>query len=55
MTMGDDDPRGEANLDPRGMIARIYVESHLTLLHTKHKSSGPHGFREEDFLRLFLL
>ena len=24
-SMGDDDPRGLANLDPRGMIGRIYV------------------------------
>ena len=31
----DDDPQGGANLDPRGMIGRIYVEYHLTLLHTK--------------------
>ena len=31
----DDDPRGVANLDPRGMTGRIYVEYHLTLLHTK--------------------
>ena len=29
-----DDPRGVANLDPRGIIGRIYVEYHLTLLHT---------------------
>ena len=49
MTMGDDDPRGVANLDPRGMIGRIYVEYHLTLLHTKYSSFGPCGFREEDF------
>ena len=35
MTMGDDDaPPGVANLDPRGMIGRIYVEYHLTLLYT---------------------
>ena len=27
-------PRGVANLDPRGMIGRIYVKYHLTLLHT---------------------
>ena len=33
MTMGDGDPRGMANLDPRGMIGKIYVEYHLTLLH----------------------
>ena len=26
-----------ANLDPRGMIGRIYVEYHLTLLHTKYE------------------
>ena len=38
MTMGDDDPRGVANLDPRGMIGRIYVEYHLILLHTKYTS-----------------
>ena len=30
--MGDDDPRGVANLDPRGMIGRIYVEYHLTFI-----------------------
>ena len=28
MTMGDDDPRGVANLDPRSMIGRIYVGYH---------------------------
>ena len=31
----DDDLRSMANLDPRGIIGRIYVEYHLTLLHTK--------------------
>ena len=45
----DDDPRGVANLDPRGMIGRIYVEYHLTLLHTKYTTFRPCGFREEDF------
>ena len=45
----DDDPRGVVNLDPRGMISRIYVEYHLTLLHTKYTSFRPCGFREEDF------
>ena len=50
MTMGDDDPQGVANLDPRGMIGRIYVEYHLTLLHnTNYTSFRPCGFREEDF------
>ena len=38
-----------ANLDPRGMVGRINVEDHQILLHTKSVSSGPHGFREEDF------
>ena len=32
-----------------GLIGRIYVGDHLTLLHTKYVSCGPHGFRE-DFL-----
>ena len=43
----DDDPRVVANLDPRSMIGRIYVEYHLTLLHTKYTSFGPCGFRED--------
>ena len=41
---------GVASLDHRGLIGRIYVGDHYTLLHTKYISSGPHGFREEDFL-----
>ena len=49
MTMGDDDPRGVASLDHRDMIDRIYVEYHLTLLHTKYTSFRAFGFREEDF------
>ena len=32
------------------LICRIYVRDHCTLLHTKYITSGPHGFREEDFL-----
>ena len=38
-----------ASLEYRGLIGRIYVGDHLTLLHTKYISCGPHGFREEDF------
>ena len=34
----DDDPQGVANLDPRGIIGRIYAEYHLTLLHTKYRT-----------------
>ena len=39
-----------ARMDPRGTVGRIYKEDHYTLLHTKHDSSGPCGFGEEDFL-----
>ena len=52
MILGNNDPRGVANLDPRGMIGRIYVEYHLTLPHTKYTSFRPCGFRE-DFLNVF--
>ena len=41
---------GMANLNPRGLIGRIYVEDHKTLLYTKYISCAPHGFREEEFL-----
>ena len=47
--MGANESWGVANLDPRGMVGRIYVGDHKTLLHIKSVSSGPHGFREEDF------
>ena len=49
-SMGANDPWGVASLGPRGMIGRICVGDHYTLLHTKGVSCGPHGFREEDFL-----
>ena len=48
-------PRGVANLDPRGMIGRIYEGYHLMLLHTKYKGFRPCGFREEDFFIFFPL
>ena len=48
--MGANDPRGVASLNLRGLIGRIYVGDHYTLLPTKYISSGHHGFREEDFL-----
>ena len=53
--MGANEPRGRATLDPRGMVGRIYVGDYLTLLHTKYLSSGPHSFREKDFLVCFPL
>ena len=49
----DDDPRGVANLDPRGLIGRIYVDYHLSLLHTKYTSFRQCGFREERFFKCF--
>ena len=42
-------PLGVASLEPRGLIGRIYVVGHNTLLHTKYISSRPYGFREVDF------
>ena len=55
-SIGDNDLWGVASLGPRGLIGRIYVGDHYTLLHTNYISSGPicvscgpHGFREEDF------
>ena len=51
--MGANGPRGVANLDPRGLIGRIYLGDHQTFLHTKSVSSGTHDFRGEDFLRFF--
>ena len=53
--MGANDPRGGAIFDPRGMIARIYIEDHYTLLHTKYESFGPCGFGEDDFFMFFPL
>ena len=42
-------PWGVANLDPRGIVGRIYVGHHQTLLYTKFISCGPHNFREDFF------
>ena len=54
--MGANDPRGVANLDPRGMIGRIYVEYQLTLLHTKYTSFRPCGFSlEKKIFKCFLI
>ena len=45
-------PWGVASLEPRGLVSRIYVGDHLTLLYTKYISCGPQGFRE-DILSFF--
>ena len=47
--MGANEPQGVANLDPRGMVGRLYVGDHLTMLHTKYLSAWSYGFREEGF------
>ena len=54
-SMEANDPRGVANLHPRGMIGRIYVGYHSTLLHTKYIGLRSCGFREEDFFIFFPL
>ena len=48
-------PRGMAKLHPRAMIGTIYNGDYQTLLRTKYCSSGPSGFREEDFFKFFQL
>ena len=48
--MGANNAWGGAIFDPRGMVGRIYKEDYYTLPHTKHESSRPCGFGEEDFL-----
>ena len=42
-------PRGVAISDPRGMLGRINVKPHITMLHTKYRSFGCCGFREDNF------
>ena len=46
--MEANDPRCVANLDPRGIIGRIYEGYHLKLIHTKYIGFRPCGFRGED-------
>ena len=53
MTMGDDDLRGVANLDPQGHDWQDFIEYHLTLLHTKYPSFRPCGFYRRIFLNIF--
>ena len=49
------DPWGGAISDPRGMLGKIYVKLHITMLHTKYRSVGCCGFREEGFFMYFPL
>ena len=39
---------GIANLDPSGMVGRIYLENHSELLYAKYLSSGHHGFKKSN-------
>ena len=48
--MGANDPRSVANLEPRGMVDRIYVGDHQTLPQTKSVGSSPHDFTEKKML-----
>ena len=41
---------GHGQFGPQGLDWQDICRDHKTLLHTKYISSGPHGFREEDFL-----
>ena len=54
-SMGANDSWGVDSLDPKGLIDRIYVGDHKTLLHTKYISRRPHGFSEDDLLSLWEL
>ena len=53
--MEANDPRGGAIFYHRGMIVRIYVNPHITMLHTEYRSFGSCGLREEDFFMYFPL
>ena len=47
-------PRGGAISDPRGMLDRIYVKLHITMLHTKYRSIGwALWFRRRRFYYVF--
>ena len=45
--MEANDCESVANTDSRGMNGRIYVGDYYALLHTKHRSCRPQGFRED--------
>ena len=49
-TIEANDPQGMGNLDHRGMVDRIYIGDHFSLLHTTYMSRG---FREEDLFLSF--
>ena len=44
-----DTPGAGPVLTPKGIIRTKLVEVHKEMLHTKHQSSTPYSFREEEF------
>ena len=52
-SMGDNEPRGIASLNPRGLIVRIYVVDHYILLHTKYISSVLMFSEKKIFFKFF--
>ena len=54
-SVGANDPRGLAISDRRDMLGRVYVKLHIKMLHTKYRSFGCCGFREEHFFMCFPL
>ena len=48
-------PWGGAISDSRGMLGRINVMLHITMLNTKYRSFDCCSFREEDFFMYFPL
>ena len=55
MSMGANEPQGMPNLNPWGMVGKIYVGDHLTLLHTKYLSSGLTVLEKKIFFKFFPL
>ena len=49
-SMGANESQGGAIFDPWGMLGRIYVKLHITMLHTKYTNFGCCGFREDFFM-----
>ena len=52
-SMGANDPRGMASLDPRGLIGSIYVVDHYTLLHTNTYKFWASWFQRRRFFKVF--
>ena len=46
-------PPGQACIDPRGTVGRIYKEDHYTLIHTKYERSGTCDFGKGRFFHVF--